>query len=233
MLTKNITGKTEEFVEAVYRLEEKRGVARTSELVRMLNVVPGTITNTVERLEKKGILIHKAYKGVKLTEKGQQLALRVLRRHRLSERLLFDHLHMEWSEVHEAACNLEHGITEEIAKKIEKTLNWPKKCPHGNPIPTNCGGILSEKTAHLSKLKPGEKGVVERIVNENHKMLEKIEKLGLKPGVHVTIVPTNSHKGFIEIKTDEKKHILSLQVASAIRVKRLGDSLQVNSEVTK
>lgn len=91
-----VTIQTEEFLESTYRLQQRDGVARTSELVKMLKVVPGTVTNTVERLEKKGLVTHEAYKGVRLTEEGRNVALKVLRRHRLSECLLADMLHMKW-----------------------------------------------------------------------------------------------------------------------------------------
>ena len=141
-MTENVTSQTEDFLQAVYRLQERTGVARTGELVKTLKVVPGTVTNTVERLERRGLVTHEAYRGVKLTDKGRSIALRVLRRHRLSERLLSDILGIEQNRVHEAACRLEHGVTNEVAKNIEKVLEWPRTCPHGKPIPTGCGAII-------------------------------------------------------------------------------------------
>ncbi|MFB0502553.1 MAG: metal-dependent transcriptional regulator, partial [Candidatus Bathyarchaeia archaeon] len=104
----------EEYLEVIYRLQERSGVARTLELAEMLNVAPGTITNTVERLEKESLIVHEPYKGVRLTEKGRGIALRMVRKHRLSERLLTDILDVEWDKVHDAACQLEHGISDEI-----------------------------------------------------------------------------------------------------------------------
>ena len=121
-----VTPKIEEYLEGIYRLQERNGVARTSNIVKLLQVVPGTVTNTVEKLEKEGLVIHEPYRGVKLTEKGFKIALRVLRKHRLSERLLTDILSMDWDEAHEAACRLEHAITDNIIKKLEKALGHPK-----------------------------------------------------------------------------------------------------------
>ena len=86
---------TEEYLESIFRLQEKRGIARTSEIVKLLKVAPGTVTNTIERLERKGLVTHTPYKGVKLTEEGARIAMRVIRKHRLSERLLTDILHVE------------------------------------------------------------------------------------------------------------------------------------------
>jgi Mn-dependent DtxR family transcriptional regulator len=71
-LTEEVTSQTEEFLESIYRLQERDGVARTSELVKMLNIVPGTVTNTVERLEKRELIKHEAYRGVKLPPSSEK-----------------------------------------------------------------------------------------------------------------------------------------------------------------
>ncbi|MEM2875360.1 MAG: metal-dependent transcriptional regulator, partial [Candidatus Bathyarchaeia archaeon] len=131
-----ISSIVEEYLETIFRLQERSGVARTSALIKALNVSPGTVTNTVERLERGCFIIHEPYRGVKLTEKGQRIALKIVRKHRLLERLLTDILNVAWERVHDAACQLEHNLSDEIVKKIEKVLGHPKTCPHGNPIPT-------------------------------------------------------------------------------------------------
>jgi len=102
-VSEEISAVIEEYLECIFKLQEKSGVARTSDIVKSLGVVPGTVTNTVEWLEKEGLVTHKPYKGVKLTEKGRKIALQVIRRHRLSERLLTDILNMKWDKAHDAA----------------------------------------------------------------------------------------------------------------------------------
>jgi DtxR family Mn-dependent transcriptional regulator len=216
-----ITAVTEEYLECIYRLQEKSGAARTSDIVKMLGVVPGTVTNTVERLEKDGFLTHSPYKGVKLTEKGRKIALQVIRRHRLSERLLVDILHIKWEEVHDAACKLEHGITSEIIKPLEKALKHPKTCPHGNPIPTACGGIIEEKSMPLTELAKGKKGMIIKITEEQVDLLQYLSKLGLVPGVLVTILDKAPFGGPITVKVGSTRHALSRQTASIIQVKQL------------
>ncbi|KPV64610.1 MAG: manganese transport transcriptional regulator [Candidatus Bathyarchaeota archaeon BA2] len=115
-----VSSEAEEYLEVIYRLEEKTGFARTMELARKLKVVPGSVTNTIEGLERRGLVTHEPYKGVKLTEKGRKIALNVLRGHRLAELLLTEILHVDWSEVHEVACKLEHVIAADIMKPLEK-----------------------------------------------------------------------------------------------------------------
>ena len=215
-----VTEVVEEYLEGIYRLQEKSGVARTSDIVKVLQVVPGTVTNTVTRLEKEGMLRHEPYRGVRLTDKGRKIALDVIRRHRLSERLLTDFMRVDWDKAHDAACKLEHGITDDVIKKLEKALGHPKTCPHGNPIPTACGGIIEEKSEPLSTLRSKESGVVAKIKDETPEVLEYIAALGLLPGASIEIVEKAPFDGPITVKVGGTNHALSLSMASNIWVKR-------------
>ncbi|MEM2972406.1 MAG: metal-dependent transcriptional regulator [Candidatus Bathyarchaeia archaeon] len=219
-MAEETTAVIEEYVECICRLEERSGVAKNSDIVKSLGVVPGTVTNTIERLEKDGLVTHVPYKGVKLTEKGRKIALKVIRKHRLSERLLVDILHMEWDKVHDVACKLEHSITEEMAKLLEKALKHPKTCPHGNPIPTKCGGILEEKSQLLTELNVGEKSKVVKITNESQDLLHYLGRLGLTPGASVEIVEKAPLDGPITVKVGSTSHALSPAIASIIQVKQ-------------
>jgi len=230
VLTEEITSQTEEFLESIYRLQERDGVAKTGELVEMLRVVPGTVTNTIERLEKRRLVTHETYRGVKLTEEGMNIALRILRSHRLSERLLTDILHMKWNQVHEAACRLEHGITDDVAGNIEKVLKSPQTCPHGNPIPTDQGSIIAEQSGLLSKLDPGEEGLVTSIIDENPSTLKYIEKLGLKPGARVKVLKNAFPEGPLTVRINRFECEISPKTSSILRVKKLGGGSEVSSE---
>ncbi len=219
-MSEEVTAVIEEYLEGIYKLQEKSGVARTSDIGNMLQVVPGTVTNTVERLEKEGYIIHEPYRGVKLTQKGRRIALQVVRRHRLSERLLTDILHVEWDKAHDAACKLEHGITDEIIKPLEKALRHPKTCPHGNPIPTKCGGIIEDKSYPLSTLNEQEQGTIVKITEEKSDMLHYLNTLGLVPGASIQVVEKAPFDGPVTLKVDGNSHALSRTMASIIRVKK-------------
>jgi len=215
-----VSAVTEEYLEGIYRLQEKSGVAKTSEIVMWLKVAPGTVTNTVERLEKAGLLTHEPYRGVKLTEEGLKIALRVIRRHRLTERLLTDILHVEWDKAHNAACRLEHGITDDIDKNLEKALGHPKTCPHGNPIPTKRGGVFEEKSKPLTSLSPREEGVIARIRDEEPELLRYLATLGLKPGTNIEVLEKAPFNGPITVKVAGTSRALSSKVASVVQVKK-------------
>jgi len=219
----SVSVEAEEYLEAIYRLEEKRGLAKTMELVRLLKVVPGSVTNTIEGLERRGLVLHEPYKGVKLTEKGRKLALKVLRRHRLAERLLTDVLHLDWSKVHDMACRLEHAITKDMVKPLEKALGHPKTCPHGNPIPTKCGGIIEEKSEPLANLNPKESGVIVKITEEEPSMLQHLATLGLILGVSVEVEQKASFGGPVTVRVGEVSHTLDHKIVSVINVRRADD----------
>jgi len=218
---KEVTAIVEEYLEVVYKLQEKNGAARTSDIVASLKVAPGTVTNTVERLERDGLIVHVPYKGVKLTDKGQRIALNVIRRHRLSERLLTDILHVEWEKAHEAACKLEHAIDNDVIKKVEKVLNHPKTCPHGNPIPTKCGGIIEEKSQPLVELNVKETGMIMKIIEEKPELLHYLGTLGLVPSTKIEILEKAPFDGPITLRVGKANRVLSHDVASIIKVKRL------------
>jgi len=215
-----VTPVIEEYLECIYRLEEKYGVARTKDIVIMMKVAPGTVTNTVRLLKRKGLVTHQPYRGVKLTDKGRRLAIQVVRRHRLSECLLADILHIDWEKVHELACNLEHSLTEEIIMPLEKALNNPKRCPHGNPIPTKCGEIIDEESVPLTELDVGTQGVITKIVDEHRDVLQYLGRLGVFPGTSVKILEKNPVDDSIMLMIEDARRMLSRRIASVVYVKQ-------------
>jgi len=216
----SISNESEEYLEAIYRLEERDGSAKTMQLASMLKVMPGSVTNTIEHLEKHKLVIHEPYKGVKLTEKGQKLALKIIRRHRLAERLLTDILHLDWSKVHDEACKLEHNLSETVVKPLEKALGNPQTCPHGNPIPSEQGKVSEAKSELLIDLSPGECGVITKITEEKQDLLQYLATLGLVPSASVKIEEKAPFNGPIIVKAMGASYALGRNVASIIWVKK-------------
>src|SRR2546421_11449826 len=134
----------ENYLKQLY-LEQQR--AADGELVAMgrvasaMGVVPGTATTMVKALADSGLVAYEPRGGVKLTRGGEQLALHVLRRHRLVELFLVKVLDLDWSEVHEEADNLEHAISDKVLEKIDGYLGRPSVDPHGDPIPVAKGKL--------------------------------------------------------------------------------------------
>lgn len=216
-----ISYKAEEYLEAIYRLEKKGGSAKTMDLANKLKVVPGSITNTIESLEKRGLIKHKPYMGVNLTKKGRIIATNVLRRHRLAERLLTDLLHLDWSEVHNAACKLEHALSPEILEPLENALEHPTTCPHGNPIPTPDGRLNEEITKPLTAMNEGEEGVILRITDENPHILKDLGRLNILPESYVMLEKKDFSNALLVILVNKKHQTIDLNLANHVQVKSL------------
>jgi DtxR family Mn-dependent transcriptional regulator len=208
------------YLETIYRLKDTEGSARTGAVAETLDLSMGAVTNTLASLEKQGLVEREAYKGVELTSKGEAVALKVLRKHRLAERLLTEVLGMEWSEVHESACRLEHAMGDDVVESLERLLKNPKTCPHGNPIPTSTGKMTEARMEPLNKLKPTQRGVLEKIVSEKADLLRYLASLGLVPGVQLRMEEKAPFDGPIIVNVRGSRYALGQQVASLIRVRR-------------
>ena len=212
-----LSAEAEEYTEAIYRLQKRRGVAKTNELAAELHVVPGSITNTIEHLEKHGLVEHEPYRGVRLTANGERLALEILRRHRLAERLLTDILHAKWSDVHEDACKLEHALTKDVITLLEKKLENPKFCPHGNPIPTGNGEVEEEECCPLTEVGLNVACIVAKITDEKREKLLTLANEGTKPNVPIHVIEKKTSN--IVLCVAGKERTLSYRDASSVWVK--------------
>ena len=155
------------------------------------------------------------------------MALQVVRRHRLSERLLTDILHVDLGKAHEVACKIEHDIAdEEIMGKIEEALGNPKTCPHGNPIPAS-NGKLGEDELEVRQLIPlmslevSDSGIVERYAEDDPESLERISSIGLRPGDEIEVVRKEPDSGDVSVRLGHGAiHVLSKKMATDILVSR-------------
>ena len=208
-------------MEAIWRLQERTSPVKTGELADELQVTPGAVTNTLAHLEKHKLIARTPYRGIRLTEKGRTRALDVIRKHRLAERLLTEVLRMDWSRVHDAACELEHAMTDDMIRPLEKTLKEPTTCPHGNPIPDESGRFHEEKSEPLSHFKPKDKAVLVKITDEKPDMLRYLASLGLMPGAIVEVQEKAPFEGPIIVKVMGASYALGRNVASVVQARRL------------
>lgn len=217
-MKKGLSSEAEEYLEAIYKLQRWKGIAKTTELAGQLNVVPGSVTNTIRHLKEHKLVKHEPYQGVKLTKKGEKIALQVLRRHRLAERLLTDLLGVNWSDSHANACELEHAISSDVTSLLDKKLGYPKFCPHGNPIPSFDGGVKYEECIPLDKAKTKKVYTVSRIINEDSKKLAILSPKGITPGVTVQVLRKKPRKLILDV--DGIRQNLGYDTASDVCVKK-------------
>ncbi len=212
------TPRIEEYLESIYKLQQEQHPVSTSRLAEHLKLSQPSVSEMVKKLASKELVSH-TEKGVCLTDEGKSIAKKVIRRHRLSERLLTDILGFKWDEVHDEACRLEHAISPEMEERIEKSLGNPKTCPHGHPIPDKDGMFLKEKVKPLSELKTNDKGIIVSVFEEDPKMLQYIASLGLIPDVCIRVEEVAPFGGPMIVCVSGSRYALGREVASKIKVK--------------
>jgi DtxR family Mn-dependent transcriptional regulator len=209
---------TEEYLEAVYRLEREGPGVSTSGLASELGVAPGSVSGMLKKLASEGYLEHIARGEVKLTRTGLEVAVRVMRRHRLAERLLTDVLGMGWEEVHTEACMLEHAISDKVEERLVALLGDPKTCPHGLPIPPKDLSDPVRIGAPLAQVESGARAVVCGVTEEVPEILRYLGEIGLRPGAGVFVRAKAPLGGPITIEVGDSEHAISLELARMVMV---------------
>jgi len=186
-MTTQASPATEEYLQAVYTLADEGGQVIGARLAEFLRISPAAVSEMVHRLERDGLLRLDERKEVRLTDSGYSAASRVVRRHRLAERMLVDLLGYEWWKTHEEAERIEHAMSQEMEERLVQVLGDPQTCPHGNPMP----GTTPRPTRPLERLATGEHATVERIPDQfEHEpgFLEYLDTQGVRPGVTLEMI---------------------------------------------
>jgi len=140
---RKVTTSKEDYLKAIWTLSERgteqKSEALTRDLAEHLSVSPPAVSRMLKQMEQQNLVAHTPYYGVRLTEKGRSVAVRIVRRHRLLELFLVKVLNYDADSVHDEAERLEHHISDEFETKMDALLDFPKQCPHGSPIPSREG----------------------------------------------------------------------------------------------
>ena len=183
------TSTVEDYIKQIYleQIESADGPVTMGRVAISLGVVPGTATTMVKSLADSELVNYEPRVGVRLTEAGEELALQMLRRHRLIELFLVETLGLDWSEIHEEAEKLEHAISDRVLEQIDALLGHPKVDPHGDPIPSESGNLSNELLMNLCNCTLNQPLHIARITDQSSEFLQFINKSGLKPGVKLTV----------------------------------------------
>src|SRR5262245_36588377 len=198
------TSTVEDYLKCIL-LEQQRdpeALVSMRQISAALAVAPGTVTAMMKTLADSGLLAYEPYSGVRLTGSGRQLALHVLRRHRLIELFLVRVMGMNWSEVHSEAEELEHAVSDRLIERMDEMLGFPSVDPHGDPIPDVHG--LVEETV-LPSLVDCELKVpvkVTRVGDQSREFLQLLEKRGLKPGSLLRVEVRDEAADAVELRLE-------------------------------
>ena len=209
----------EEYLEAIYKLHQEGRKLGTTELGKELAVSPASATEMMDRLVDKGLAEKSREKGISLTRRGRKAALELIRKHRISERFLVDVLGMDWKDVHDEACKLEHVLSPEVESRMAALLKNTDTCPHGHPIPDRLGRTAEAPARRLSTLKRNENGVIAKIAEERRDLLEYLATLGMMPEVVVRVEQVAPFDGPLLVRVNGASYALGREVAEKIWVK--------------
>jgi len=209
---------TEEYLEAIYRLEREGPGVTTSGLATELGITPASVSGMLKKLAGEGYIDHVARGEAKLTQAGLAVAVRVLRRHRLAECLLTTVLGMGWDEVHNEACKLEHAISDKVEARLVAVLNDPKVCPHGHPIPPADLSDPPRPGVPLAQMQTGELATVYGVTEEVPEILRYLSDVGLRPGTPVNIIEKAPLGGPVTVEVSGERHAISLELARMVTV---------------
>jgi DtxR family Mn-dependent transcriptional regulator len=207
----------ENYLKVLY-LEQQRAdgeLVSMGRLASAMGVVPGTATTMVKALSDSGLVAYEPRGGVKLTRGGEQLALHVLRRHRLVELFLVKVLGLDWSEVHREADELEHAISDKVLEKIDQYLGRPSVDPHGDPIPTAKGKLADTPLQSLVDCELHHSVRIARVVDQEPSFLQFVDRCGLVPGVNVKVETRDAQSDAVAIRPHGRPVVTLGTVAAA------------------
>ncbi|MCC7350665.1 MAG: metal-dependent transcriptional regulator [Phycisphaerales bacterium] len=217
----------EDYLKQLYLLQEQspEHLVAMGKLAALMGVVPGTATSMVKALADSGLVSYEPRGGVRLTAGGEQLALHVLRRHRLVELFLVKVLNLDWSVVHEEAEELEHSISDRVLERMDHVLGHPSVDPHGDPIPSS-GGVVSDVSANsLADAPVGESLRVSRVIDQEPEFLQFIERCGLTPGISLVVESREAQADTVSVRIGRTTIALGRVAAQKILVESPADTV--------
>ncbi len=218
-LPDSISASIQDYAKAVYALESRGGAAvSTNDLAERLGVTPGSVSAMVRKLSEVGLLEHEPYRGVRLTDQGRQVALEVLRHHRLLELFLAEELGMSWDRVHDEAEVLEHVISEDLERLIAARLGDPTVDPHGDPIPSAAFEVDEGYTRSLDDVEAGTGGRFVRVSDSDPEMLRYLSQQGIALGERLEVAGRQPFGGPVFVRCGGRELALGGQLASAMRI---------------
>lgn len=215
------------YLKAVYLLSEGDGVSgltparvTTSRLAEHLGVSAPSATNMLKRLAGRGLVSYEPYKGASLTRKGLDVALELVRHHRLLETYLVEALGVPWHEAHGEAELLEGDLSEALEERISAALGNPRFDPHGHPIPSKNGAMPETSRRSLWGVNDGEGAQIEQVPDSHPDALRYLAEVGVLPKVTVTVLRRGPIGGplFVQVGDGTPPVALSKEISEAIWV---------------
>ena len=217
--TRSLSTSIGDYLKAVWTIAGT-DAASTKSLSEQLSVAPASVTNMMGRLQEMGLVEYERYRGASLTEEGRREALRLVRRHRLIETFLLEHLGYSWEEVHEEAERLEHAVSDAFTERLAEFLGHPDHDPHGDPIPSAEGALEPDDSFPLGDATAGQRVRIFKVRDENGSMLGYLGERGLVPGRLLDVREVRDLDGVVTVEDqDGARHALGEPLARSVFVR--------------
>jgi DtxR family transcriptional regulator, Mn-dependent transcriptional regulator len=216
----DVTAPVEDYLKVIYEIERLSGAAATNDIAHRLAIAPASVSGMVRRLAEQGLLEHERYRGVRLTDEGRRIALRMVRRHRIIEAYLTRALGYPWDRVHDEAERLEHAASDELIDRMATAIGEPSVDPHGAPIPTRELTIEERSLSSLADLPAGASGRIVRVSDDDAPRLRYLGELGLIPGATVRVLSQAPFGGPITVRVNDTEHQVGPALAAVVQVER-------------
>jgi len=216
----------QEYLAEAYRIVHYQGndpYITTSALAERMNVTAPAVAAVVQRLKKRGWIEHEPYKGMRLTPLGEHQALMSIRRHRLAEIFMVKVMGFGWHEVHDEADAMGAVISEKVAAQMEKMAGYPKRCPHGEPIPTAEGIMPEIHDEPLSDVEAPATLQVSRVNTHDPEILQYLATLRLVPEQPIKLISRAPFNGPLRLSLNGQEQVIGIELAKILRVSPAGN----------
>jgi DtxR family Mn-dependent transcriptional regulator len=208
----------ENYLKSIYHLSYNSINVSTNQIAALLNTKAASVTDMLKRLADKELINYTRYQGVSLTPAGENVAIHIIRKHRLWEYFLVEKLHFKWDEVHEMAEEMEHISSKELIDRLDKFMGYPKHDPHGDPIPDSDGHFKAHESKPISSFSVNQTGIISGVRDHTATFLQYLEKQQLTIGKKIKVTAIIDYDSSMIIQVENKGITISREVADNLLI---------------
>lgn len=206
------------YLAQIYRLQDGKAWVTLSMIADAMGVSLQAASRMVRRMAENGHIVHEPYQGVRLTSEGEKIALYMIRRHRILEAYMVSVMRFGWDEVHDMVELLERGVDERVIERMDEMAGFPRRCPHGEPIPTKDGVMPVVEDKPLIDWPEHVPAQVSRVKTHDPEKLRYLASVHLVPGQPVTVIARSPFNGPVHLEAGRERLVLGNELAGELYV---------------
>lgn len=208
----------ENYLKAIYKLAASNESVSTNQIAASLETKASSVTDMLRKLSDKTLINYTRYQGVSLTEAGEKVAINIIRKHRLWEYFLVEKLNFKWDEVHDMAEEMEHISSNALIDRLDEFMGFPRRDPHGDPIPDSNGYFKPTDLKPISALAVSAGGIISGVRDHSPVFLQYLERQGLIIGKTIMVTEIIGYDSTVVLQMDNKVLQISREVANNLLI---------------